>query len=105
MSAENMYRRPRRNRKSQAIRNMVEETRVSTDDLIFPIFLIDGKNKKSEVESMPGIFRLSTDLVIREVEECLTLGIRTFDIFPAVEDSLKDKTATRSYDPNFFYLK
>jgi len=100
-----MYRRPRRNRKSQAIRNMVEETRVSTDDLIFPIFLIDGKNKKSEVESMPGIFRLSTDLVFREVEECLNLGIHTFDVFPAVEDSLKDKTATRSYDPNFFYLK
>ena len=100
-----MYRRPRRNRKSQVIRDMVEETRVETNDLILPIFLIDGKNKKTEVGSMPGIFRLTTDLVLKEVEECMNLGIRAFDIFPAVEDQFKDKNATRSYDPDFFYLK
>ncbi len=98
-------RRPRRNRKSEAIRSMVEETKVSTNDLIFPLFLVDGTNKKIEVASMPGIFRLSTDLIIKEVEECLTLGIKAFDIFPAVEDHHKDKTATKSYDSNFFYLK
>lgn len=100
-----MYRRPRRNRKSQVIRDMVEETQVTTKDLILPIFLIDGKNKKTEVASMPGIFRLSADLVLKEIEECMDLGIRAFDIFPAVEDQLKDKTATKSYDPEFFYLK
>ena len=105
MSEINMYRRPRRNRKSQVIRDMVEETRVGTNDLILPIFLIDGKNKKTEVGSMPGIFRLTTDLVLKEVEECMNLGIRAFDIFPAVEDQFKDKKATRSYDPDFFYLK
>ena len=105
MSEINMYRRPRRNRKSQVIRDMVEETRVETNDLILPIFLIDGKNKKTEVGSMPGIFRLTTDLVLKEVEECMNLGIRAFDIFPAVEDQFKDKNATRSYDPDFFYLK
>lgn len=98
-------RRPRRNRKSEAIRAMVEETRVTTDDLIFPLFLIDGTNKKVEVGSMPGIFRFSTDLMLKEIEECLKLGIRAFDVFPAVEDQYKDKTATKSYDPNFFYLK
>jgi len=54
---------------------------------------------------MPGIFRLSGDLMLAEIEECLKLGIKTFDVFPAVEDSLKDKHATRSYDANFFYLK
>jgi porphobilinogen synthase len=54
---------------------------------------------------MPGIFRLSTDLMLKEIEECLKLGVRAFDIFPAVEDQYKDKTATRSYDSNFFYLK
>lgn len=97
--------RPRRNRKSAAIRALVEETKVTTDDLIFPIFLLDGKNQKAEVASMPGIFRLSTDLVLKEIEECLNLGIRAFDIFPVVEDSLKDKTATKSYDANFFYLR
>lgn len=98
-------RRPRRNRKSEAIRAMVEETRVTTDDLIFPLFLLDGKNQKVEVASMPGIFRFSTDLMLKEIEECMNLGIRAFDIFPAVEDQYKDKTATKSYDPNFFYLR
>ena len=100
-----MPRRPRRNRKSQVIRDMVEETQVTTHDLIFPIFLIDGKNKKTEVASMPGIFRFSGDLLMKEVEECMKLGVRAFDIFPAVEDQFKDKTATKSYDPGFFYLK
>jgi porphobilinogen synthase len=98
-------RRPRRNRKSEAIRAMVEETKVTTDDLIFPLFLVDGKNQKIEVASMPGIFRLSTDLMLKEVEECLSLGIRAFDIFPAVEDQHKDVTATKSYDSSFFYLR
>src|SRR5688572_28150781 len=98
-------RRPRRNRKSEAIRSMVEETQVKTSDLIFPLFLLDGKNKKVEVASMPGIFRLSGDLILKEVEECLSLGIKAFDIFPAVEDQHKDKTATKSYDQDFFYLK
>lgn len=98
-------RRPRRNRKSESIRALVEETKVTTDDLIFPLFLIEGNNQKIEVGSMPGIFRLSTDLMLKEIEECLSLGIRAFDIFPAVEDHHKDKIATNSYDQNFFYLK
>lgn len=84
---------------------MNEETRVTTDDLIFPLFLIDGMNKKVEVNSMPGIFRLSTDLMLREIESCLKLGIRAFDVFPAVEDQYKDKAASRSYDSSFFYLR
>ncbi|MCZ8216867.1 MAG: porphobilinogen synthase, partial [Cyclobacteriaceae bacterium] len=83
----------------------VEETKVTTDDLLFPLFLIDGANQKIEVASMPGIYRYSLDLMLKEIEECLKLGIKAFDIFPAVEDSLKDKTATKSYDPNFFYLR
>lgn len=98
-------RRPRRNRKSSAIRAMVEETQLTVNDLIFPLFLVDGQNKKIEVASMPGIYRLSTDLMLWEVEECLSLGIKAFDIFPAVEDQHKDKLATKSYDQNFFYLK
>ena len=98
-------RRPRRNRKSEAIRAMVEETRVTTDDLIYPLFLLDGNGKKIEVASMPGIFRFSTDLMLKEIEECMKLGIRAFDVFPAVEDQYKDKTATRSYDQSFFYLR
>lgn len=98
-------RRPRRNRKSESIRSMVAETQVTTNDLIFPLFLIEGNNKKTEVASMPGIFRLSSDLMLKEIEACLKLGIKAFDVFPAVEDQYKDKTATKSYDQQFFYLK
>lgn len=100
-----LIRRPRRNRKSEVIRAMVEETRVQTDDLIFPLFLVEGKGKRVEVASMPGIFRLSSDLMLKEIESCLKLGVRAFDVFPAVEDSLKDKFATRGYDKDFFYLR
>ncbi|WP_304517407.1 porphobilinogen synthase [Cecembia rubra] len=100
-----MLRRPRRNRKSQGIRDMVEETRLSVKDFIFPLFLIDGINQKVEVASMPGIFRLSLDLMLKEIEECLTLGIKAFDIFPAYPETKKDKFATESYNPDTFYLK
>ncbi len=98
-------RRPRRNRKSETIRTMVEETTVSTNDFIYPLFLLDGSSQKVEVNSMPGIFRLSGDLMLKEIEECMNLGVRAFDIFPAVEEQYKDRIATKSYDPNFFYLK
>jgi porphobilinogen synthase len=84
---------------------MVEETSVTANDLIFPLFLLEGTNKKVEVASMPGIFRFSIDLMLKEIETCLNLGIRAFDVFPAVEDQHKDNSATKSYDQNFFYLK
>ena len=84
---------------------MVEETSVTTNDLIYPLFLLDGSSQKVEVNSMPGIFRMSGDLMLKEIEECMNVGIRAFDVFPAVEEQYKDKTATKSYDPNFFYLK
>lgn len=100
-----LSRRPRRNRKSEAVRAMVQETHVTTDDLIFPLFLLEGSNKQVEVNSMPGIYRFSTDLMLKEIEACLKLGIRAFDVFPAVEDSYKDKYATKSFDSSFFYLK
>lgn len=101
----NLSRRPRRNRAGKAIRDLSQEVTVTTDDLIFPLFLLEGKNQKSEVASMPGIFRLSKDLLLKEVEECLKLGIKGFDIFPVVDERHKDKLATKSYDPDFFYLQ
>ena len=100
-----LSRRPRRNRKSEAVRAMVQETHVTTDDLIFPLFLVEGSNKQVEVNSMPGIYRFSTDLMLKEIEACMKLGIRAFDVFPAVEDFHKDKYATKSFDAGFFYLK
>ncbi|PTB91361.1 porphobilinogen synthase, partial [Marivirga lumbricoides] len=78
---------------------------LTTKDFIFPLFLLEGKNRKIEVESMPGIFRLTTDLMLKEIEECLKLGIKAFDIFPVVEEKHKDKMATQSANHDFFYLK
>lgn len=100
-----MLRRPRRNRRSEVIRNLVEETTVNVKDLIFPLFVISWKGRQEEVPSMPGMFRRSTDLLLREIEECLELGIKAFDLFPALEDNLKDKYAAQSYNPENFYLK
>lgn len=98
-------RRPRRNRKSAAIRAMLEETTITASNLIFPLFLVDGRNQKVDIGSMPGIYRLSTDLMLKEIEACMKVGVNAFDIFPAVEDKFKDQTATKSYDADFFYLK
>lgn len=97
--------RPRRNRKSEAVRRMVEETKVRTDDFIFPLFLLEGANDKIEVDSMPGIYRLGLDKILKEIEACLKLGINAFDVFPVVSEHYKDKAATKSFDPNFFYQK
>jgi porphobilinogen synthase len=99
----NLSQRPRRNRKNAAIRNMIQENSVTVNDLIFPLFLIEGKNKKSEVASMPGIYRLSSDLMLKEIESCLKLGLTTFDIFPSLNDKLKDKKATESLNKKGIY--
>lgn len=97
--------RPRRNRKSAAIRGMIKENRVTVDNLIYPLFVTDGKNQKSEISSLPGNYRLSTDLLLKEVETCIKLGLKSFILFPVVEESLKDKEATYSYNKKNFYLK
>ncbi|UII28602.1 porphobilinogen synthase [Fulvivirga maritima] len=98
-----MINRPRRNRKSAAIRSLVEETKVSTDDLILPLFLLEDPKAQVEVKSMPGVFRWGIDKMLKEIEECLEVGVKAFDIFPVVGESYKDKLATKSYDNSFFY--
>lgn len=98
-------RRPRRNRRTGAIRNMVREHEVTVNDLIFPLFVQDGKNVKSEVKSMPGIYRFSPDTLMKEIEECMKLGLNSFALFPNIEESLKDKYATESYNQSGLYLK
>ncbi len=100
-----MIERPRRNRKSETIRSMVRETRLPLSALIYPLFVVDGSGKKIPITSMPGIHRWSEDLLLHEIEECMQLGIKSFVLFPAVEDALKDKSATYSYAENNFYLR
>jgi porphobilinogen synthase len=84
---------------------LVEETSLSVKDLIFPLFLVEGTRQKIEVKSMPGIYRFSQDLLLKEIEECMKLGITAFDVFPAYPESLKDSIASESYNPETFYLK
>lgn len=84
---------------------MVQETHVSAANLIFPLFIIEGNNQKSEVASMPGIYRHSVDNLLREVESCLKLGLKAFDLFPNIEESIKDKYATESYRDGSLYLR
>lgn len=100
-----MLQRPRRNRKSEVIRNMVQETVLQPANLIFPLFIVDGNAQQTEVNSMPGIFRYSIDNLLREVESCMKLGLKAFDLFPNIEESLKDKYATESYRENSLYLR
>lgn len=97
--------RPRRNRKSPVIREMMRETEVSLHHLIYPFFVVDGIQKKVAIPSMPGIYRWSEDLLIEEVRECVALGLKSFVLFPAVDDTLKDKSATYSYAEDNFYLR
>ncbi len=97
--------RPRRNRKNQVIRDMVEENKLHTSDFIFPLFLLQGDNQKVEVKSMPGIYRYSLDLMLEEIEACSKKGINSICLFPAVDDKYKDKYAIYSYSHDNFYLK
>ena len=100
-----MLQRPRRNRKSEVIRQMVQETHISAANLIFPLFIIEGENQKSEVSSMPGIYRYSIDNLLREVESCMKLGLKSFDLFPNISEELKDKYATESHREENLYLR
>lgn len=100
-----MLRRPRRNRRSAAIRGLATETRLTPHHLVQPIFLLDGQHIREEVSSLPGTFRLSIDQVLPEIEACLQLGIKSFIMFPAVPEEFKDKTGTYGYQEDNFYLK
>ncbi len=100
-----MTRRPRRNRQSAAIRGMATETHLHPQHLIFPLFVLDGSNLRSEIRSLPGIYRFSPDTLLHEIEECMNLGLTNFILFPAVADHLKDTTATYSYLSENFYLQ
>lgn len=100
-----MLTRPRRNRKSTVIRDMVQETRLHASNLIFPLFIVDGSNQRTEVASMPGIYRLSIDNLLHEIESCLKLGLWAFDLFPNIEESLKDKYATEATREGNLYLR
>lgn len=98
-------RRPRRNRKNEVIRNLVQENWLSKNDFIFPLFFAEGQNKKVEISSMPGIYRFSLDLLLEEISECIQLGIKAFAPFPQIEENLKNSYGTESYNEDGLYLR
>ncbi len=87
------------------IRDMVQETHLTAANLIFPLFIVEGNGIKSEVSSMPGIYRHSIDHLLREVESCMELGLRAFDLFPNIAEALKDKYATEATRADSLYLR
>jgi porphobilinogen synthase len=97
-------RRPRRNRQNEAIRAHAQETHLQVSQLIYPLFLENGKGIKTEISSLPNNFRFSPDNALAEIESCLALGLNTFVLFPAVSEVLKDKYGTYSYAEDNFYL-
>jgi porphobilinogen synthase len=92
--------RPRRNRKAEWARRMVRENVLTTDDLIWPLFLIDGSNKREQVASMPGVDRLSVDQAVREAERAMKLTIPCLALFPYTDPSLRDEEGSEATNPN-----
>lgn len=90
--------RPRRLRSSETIRQLVKENHLSISNIIYPLFVLDGENKKEEISSMPSCYRFSQDLLLQEIKECHALGLRTFALFPVLESKLKSKCAKEAYN-------
>lgn len=92
----NNFNRTRRLRTCSAIRDMVREVSISTDDFIYPLFVVEGEGVKEEISSMKGNYRFSVDLLIKEVEELLDLGIKSVLLFGI--PSVKDELGSQAYD-------
>ncbi|MFQ5844716.1 MAG: porphobilinogen synthase [Planctomycetota bacterium] len=91
--------RPRRNRRSDAIRRMVRETALMPSNLVWPLFVVEGRARRDPIASMPGCFRLSPDVIVEEAGEACRLGIPAVALFPALPDRLKDPLAKESTNP------
>lgn len=96
---EDLIYRPRRLRRTASLRSMVQETHLRVEDLIYPLFLIDGEDQQVEVDSMPGCYRYSPDRLLQEVEESAELGIPAIALFPVEPEEKKDSTGSESYNP------
>jgi porphobilinogen synthase len=93
-------RRLRRMRKADWSRRLVRENHLTTDDLIWPLFLVEGKDRREPIEAMPGVFRLSVDVAVREAERAAKLGIPAIATFPNIDMALRDQTGSAILDPD-----
>ncbi|MBV5294142.1 MAG: porphobilinogen synthase [Curvibacter lanceolatus] len=92
--------RPRRLRRDNFTRNLVREHRLSAHDLIYPVFVHEGQNRREAVASMPGVERLSLDLLLRQAEECARLGIPVMALFPVIDNALKTPDGKEALNPD-----
>jgi porphobilinogen synthase len=91
--------RMRRMRRDDFSRRLMRENRLTADDLIYPVFVIDGKNRTEVIASMPGIRRYTIDRLLAHAEQCLKLGIPAVALFPAIERSLKTADGREAVNP------
>ena len=91
--------RPRRLRRDDFTRNLVRENAVTPHDLIYPVFLLDGESRRESVTSMPGVERLSLDLLLPVAQECVELGIPVMALFPVIDPALKTADGQEAWNP------
>jgi len=92
--------RLRRNRFHEFSRRLVRETVLSANDLIYPMFVVEGKNQRIEIDSMPNVFRFSIDTLLKEIESVVELGIPAIALFPNVEPSVRTLDGSEAYNPD-----
>ena len=92
--------RPRRLRYTPAIRRLVRETELTVNDLIYPVFIMEGENQKVAIPSMPDCYRYSLDLLLKEVVNAYNLGINAIALFPLIPEDKKDNFGRESYNPD-----
>jgi len=90
----------RRMRRNEFSRRLMRENILSANDFIYPMFILEGKNQKQVVPSMPGVERVSIDLLLKEAEQCLQLGIPTIALFPVVPQEKKSDGAEEAFNPD-----
>ncbi|TDX82905.1 porphobilinogen synthase [Epilithonimonas xixisoli] len=95
-----MISRNRRLRTNDSIRSLVRETTLTTNDLVLPMFVTEGHNKKEAISSMPGVFRQSLDLTVQTIKENYSLGIKAVNLYMKVSDNLKDNTGKEAWNEN-----
>ena len=94
------FSRMRRLRMKPFIRNLVSESSISCNDLIWPVFLVEGENQNQKIKSMPFVYRYSIDKLINELEILVKHGLQAIALFPQIEKDLKDEKGTNSFDQN-----
>ncbi len=98
--AQALIQRPRRLRRTPALRRMVQETQLTVDDLIYPMFVMEGEDQKVEISSMPGCYRYTLDLLLKEIQQVYELGINAIALFPLIPEAKKDEFGVESYNPD-----